>query len=556
MSGFQKKEIANNPRKPSPKRGWDYKKGINKSKSSPNNNANYAKKDHYQEDTWISNNYETLTLQDCLAKWHGQDEIIQGINILIKRIHLSGNLFNILEALWTGGHWPVNVKMGKFKGYNPLHEANFISSECDHETIIKVYRLLHTVGYDVFAVNVYKENAFESLSKCHFVKNRITEIEYHYRHEILAKITTEQINKIVTSIFNKVDNINSTMIDRLHYVMFVDLDVVLTKIAEILITRRIPDSLCALNKKKEGKELKRIYVNDRTVNNYIIAILKVFSGADSNFEGFELIDKSLELFFKHNKVKLPGLNKLLKMLWEKCIECIFTNERDNKDLNPESLSIVIGAFANANALIDEYNNFMEQCLMENSLGIFVNFEYELRIKMAIRSLNQSRRFTPIIKEKFKNLLQINNLISAAIQNLLDSELTEPMQLDSKQFKEESIVFFKEPNLRDLKASSDTNEREFFIKITMESFDDTLAKYSNKRLEIIKKLIICLVENFHREIDLDFIDNIFKELTKKVSYKEIIKTIKYIENTDFLSELKIDAPYSEVVWKTIIDFIFT
>jgi hypothetical protein len=533
--------------------------GTKNRKGLVNKNGNNTKKNLDEEEKWILSNPETLTLQSCLIRWNEQEKIIRGINLLYKNIHISKEFITILEGIYNQGKWPINVKNIKFKNYNPLHEWAWIQPECHHNTLDRALNLLKKAAYDIFAKNAHNENALEAL-EAKFTKGHIMKDEYHFRYKLLANPTIDQIHKIIIAKFNKIDNFKPFMIDHLRYVLLVNYDVVLTKIAEILITRKIPDSLCALNKKKEKNGSKKVYTKDRTIGYYTIAILRTFSGADSNFEGYGLTDKSLELFFELNTNEIPGLNILLKFLWGKCIHCTLTNEREYKELNPENLSIVIGQFAKENVLIDEYDDFMLNCLSKEPKGFFANFEQETRTKMAIRALNQSRKFTASIETAFKNLENPGNFFTAAIVNLFDSRNYDEIDSDSEDNKEKikNINFFR---------GIDLDKQEVSITEEMELFDEIQGKNESQdpiyRLTIIEKLLICLIENFNLKLKDDFIEIVLQELIKRVPYHEITCVMKKIEESEYLEELKIDAgtviingkltPISEMVWQKICEF---
>jgi len=269
----------------------------------------------------------------------------------------------------------------------------------------------------------------------------------------------------------------------------------------------------------------------------------LFSDAESGFKKCLLTDKSLELFFKTNTTVIPVSTQLLKLLWAKCVACSFENDREYKELNPENLSIVIGAFANSSVLIDEYNEFIRQCFAE--VSIFDKFDYELRIKMAIRALNQSRMFTQSIETSFKMLKNINNSLAASIENVFASKNYNAGNFrvpDENTF--EVINYFHDIDTDDLNSS---------LEDVMSLYDDQIEKYKNKSKIITNHLIKCLIEYYNPKVHMDFVDDVFQCLVQRVEFNELQTMIKDIKESDFLKDLAIDAPNSIKVWSKVEEF---
>lgn len=451
--------------------------------SANNNRGNYSNRNNYRDEkSWVRENCQTLTAEQCLARWSTNEEkMVDGINSLINNIGMNHSFLNVLQTIWENKKWPAHIKSGKSNGFSPLHIANW-AKNCDIGVMQQLYRFLHQIGYDVFEANDKGENAFSSVLAITKPPRSASKDEMKQRYFALADITKQQVSRIVIGVLNRVGSENPVLIDQLRYALIVDQETTLDTIASVLVSRQTI-SLC-------GKIDQKAYT-------YIGFLLRVFSGADTMFKNEKINEKSLELFFAENDYELDGANALLKKLWKTCYTKAFNSTRgENSDLDLEAISSLIGAFANNNFFIEEYNIFVENCII-GSTDSFNKIDQVLRIKMSICATMHAKLISQNIRNLFNMIINDSN-VSGFLKHKLMTVLEDANIVTMHQMapvKKQKEVEFRYFNSISSKFQDEFNDN---VEDAIYSIEQDLKKYPEQKNKIVKAVAESLMEEMTQQ----------------------------------------------------------
>ena len=197
---------------------------------------------------------------------------------------------------------------------------------------------------------------------------------------------------------------------------------------------------------------------------------------------------------------------------------------------------------------------MLKCLSDDNT-LFLkdnNFQYdyldsELRGKMAIRAIIQSRIITAEIRDAIVSFQKPNNFIKFTLEEVIKNIKV----LDENKNEQEEI-----------RQDLDVDEVDFFSSINKTTieivFDDSaehlkllMEKHPGKQQQLIVRYILNFLENCSAIDDKfmnDSIKNIQFELTK---YNVTIKDNQE-EINELMDDIKIDSPKAPKYWKEIIN----
>lgn len=491
-------------------------------------------KEQDQVSNWLIEHRDDLTVEICIEQWKTQQDMISLINELIDMTPSNPQFLNILRDLKP--YFPGRVKHEGGYKYNPLHKINWLPETTDPKVIGELYQIIHDVGYDVFMKNRQNEDAFLSLFK-KFNQNK-EDPNYIFRYNQLAKFSEKEINKIVTSIFNKIENISPEMIEIFHVLLLQDYHTVLRRMADAMTLRKIP-SQCN--------------VFDTLFLKYIEGISKILSGATNNFADLQPvvfcdIKKTIptfELFFKQNEIVLPDTTQLVKLLWDYAIEVAVQSTGEYKNLNYEALGIIIGGFAETNRLYDQYKEFVLHCLDQDPNGVLSNINSEIRLRMALRAVVQSKQTKEeVMKTMPKDILQALSIIpypstyyKVIIRELLG--LSYPIHIAPTKSIMQKISYF---------GDLDRDNIDDTVEYAMEQITEQMTMHPSEKNTLVQNFITSFLENMMPKYSIDEMKKIGQHL---VTIKnEIFREKEYIEK-NVIIDLKPDIPYCDKVWKDLI-----
>ncbi|ARF11518.1 hypothetical protein Klosneuvirus_1_375 [Klosneuvirus KNV1] len=480
---------------------------------------------------WLNTHKEDLTVELCLEKWTQQQDMMTLINELIDMTSTNPQFLDILKELKP--HFPGRVKhTGGFQ-YNPFHKINWLSETTDPIIISELYNIIHDVGYDVFMKNKQNEDAFLSLLK-KFKLNR-EDPNYIFRYNQLVKFSKNEINKMITSIFNKIENINPEMIENVHVLLLQDYHAVLKRMADAMVLRKIPSQCNAF---------------DPMFFKYVEGILKILSGAKNSFTDLapaiycdqEKTIPTFDLFFKQNESVLPDITQLVKLLWEYVTETALQSTGEYKNLNLEALGIVIGGFVETNRLYDQYKDFVLQCLNQNPVGLYANINSEIRLRMALRAIIQSKQeIGKALPQDILYSLKAFPYPATYYQVIIEEFLGPHHSTHAVQVK--SII----PKIGYF-GDLDKDNIDETVEYALEKFTEQMKSHPSHKSTIIQNFVASLLENMMPKYTMDQLKQISKYL---VNIKKELLCEKVIIERNVITDLKPDIPYCDKVWKDLI-----
>lgn len=484
-------------------------------------------KEMSQVSMWLNLHKEDLTVKLCLEKWTQQQDMMTLINELIEMVPTNPQFLGVLEELKP--YFPGRIKNTGGLQYNPFHKINWLPETTDYDIIKQLYEIVHDVGYDVFMKNKQNEDAFLSLLK-KFKFNQ-EDPNYIFRYNQLVKFSNNEMNKMVTSIFNKIENINSEMIENIHVLLLQDHHTVLKRMAGAMILRKIPSQCNAF---------------DTMFFKYIEGILKIFSGAKNGFAELTPVifcdDKkeipTFELFFKQNESVLPDTTQLVKLLWDYVIDVAMQSTGEYKNLNFEAMGIVIGGFAETNRLVDQYKDFVLQCLNHSPVEFYANINEELRLRMALRAIIQSKQ--EIGKSLSKDILMLiqtfpypNTYYQVIIEEFLGPHHT--TQTIKPKISIPKIGYF---------GDLDKDNIDETVEYAIEKYTEQLKLHPSHKSIIVQNFVASLLENMMPKYTIGEIKQISKYL---ITIKKDLMSEKDIIERTIITDMKPDVPYCDKVW---------
>jgi len=502
---------------------------------------------------WLNTHKEDLTAELCLEKWtykedpledplvelniknekklKQQQDMMTLINELIDMTPINPQFLDILKELKP--HFPGRVKHTGSYQYNPFHKINWLSETTDPKIISELYEIIHDVGYDVFMKNKQNEDAFLSLLK-KFKLNQ-EDPNYIFRYNQLVKFSKNEINKMVTSIFNKIENINPEMVENVHVLLLQDYHTVLKRMAGAMVLRKIPSQCNAF---------------DPMFYKYVEGILKILSGAKNSFTDLAPAifcdDKkeipTFDLFFKQNESVLPDTTQLIKLLWEYVTETALESAGEYKNLNLEALGIVVGGFVETNRLYDQYKDFVLQCLNQNPTGLYANIDSEIRFRMAVRAIIQSKQeIGKTLSQDILLSLKAFPYPTTYYKVIIEEFLGSPPTTHSIQAKStiQKIGYF---------GDLDKDNIDETVEYALEKFTEQVNSHPGHKSIIVQNFVASLLENMMPKYTIDQLKQISKYLVN--IKKEMLREQDIIER-NVITDLKPDIPYCDKVWKDLI-----
>lgn len=487
---------------------------------------------------WLQEHAHDLTVELCCEKWKTEDEKLKLIDELIPMIPSNPEFLNVIKDLKP--YFPGRVKYGIGHQFNPLHKIIWLPDTTEHYIISELFQLVHEVAsYDIFMKNKKDEDAFMSLY-IKFSKGQISDQEYLFRYNQMVKFSEKEIDKMITSIFNKIDNINDNMIEIMHVLLLQNYNYVLKKIASLIVTRKIPNKCNAI---------------DKPFVKYIDGMMKILSGVGNNFADFSLVifsdaEKkfpSFKPFFDQSHEPIPNMTHLVQLLWTYVWKFVAQDKGDNTGFNYESTGIIIGALAETNRLVDQYKDFVLQCLSTDSEDDFANIGEEIRLRMAIRAVVQATQTAKDIKNLPKdivNAFKSYKYPTTYYQVIVDELLGNNYQVHHVQEKEilTSINYFE---------GLDKDTIDETVEYAVELFNKQLTKFPCSKSVIINNFMVSLFENMMPKYNPAHIRQICKGFEQIKN--EIIREKKSIEET-IIPDLKPDIPNCGKIWKDLKDII--
>ncbi|QKF94257.1 Spt5 nonapeptide repeat protein [Fadolivirus algeromassiliense] len=460
----------------------------------------------------------------------------------------------ILEQAVEEGLWPAHVKETLTTGFTPFQAVNWLPprekavsefgiSITEYDAIVtRLYQVCHKAGCDPFIKNKFEggEDSLLSLTlhadaeymrklaeKEHTEHMPLSLEEFKLRLMALCDMPADVVAKNTRATFNKVGSDKEFLRERLQYLLAVDHQTVIDVMANLLVTRKTTNSCNQV---------------DRQIEDYITLILRAFSGSDSAFKKEHIADRAIKFFFGFNEKPVPGSNELLKMLYDALFVAGFA-ESENRIFNLEGLSVVIGCFAKNNVLLDQYNQFILDCLTIPGKEQFKTIDIETRARMAIRLGKQSEKITPAIAMVFKKLPEINGFISHTISSVIGSvQTTKPMMVHDVQEKE-----------------FDASNLNFFIDLNQANFEDCLEDavydleknlklYTAQRHEIINRALVSILENINKTT-INLVGKIIEKFVELIEKQDISNELASIKS-DGLSDIKIDCPFAQKTYEAL------
>ena len=484
---------------------------------------------------------------------------------LFSRLGKYPNLLEVIKILITHSFFSFLLykKKSGDHAYSYFHTVAWIDSTSE-EFYREIVKVLYHIGCDPFQKNNHKsgENAFQSIMN----NTNITVSEQQFRYMAFATgINEKVISRVIHSAFNKVtqksmkDFFTSAiegkeLIDRIRFVLCVNPEVSLNIIAKIFIAYTIKDACNTF---------------DERITIYLDLLLCILSGADDSYRTTVLVDKSLDFFFKNYTSSLPTLNGCLYKLVQNGYKCALTeNKLDNevifipREIKLQALAMLIGALANNNCIMDEYEKFIIICLSldTNKLlegivdPVSINMTPELYIKIVVRAMTQSNnKKTSKIEEALSQFPRSNSFIAYHCDTLHKNNLTADIQtignqqIDNKEKKSDIIVeefsFFENITIKNC---------ELVIDDSIEHVQMLLEKHISQQKEIMQQFFSCFVTNMsgldHHQIKMA-IDKIFNPKIKLCSKGDIPYLKKYFDER--LDDIQKDAPKAGDIWQQIL-----
>ena len=488
---------------------------------------------------------------------------------------------------------PIPTHLKKFKK-DDLFNTVCYKKNCSHEHFEFVLNFLHAHGYSIFAKNGRGETPFQAC----LANGNLSLEEKNYRFmKIASTLPQTEITKIINAIFNTVglenDIKRKKWIERLQFAIAIDHKSTMEICATVLLTKMLA------------------YKNNKSmISQFIDLLVQSLSGCESGFRNVQCVDKSLELFFNLNTEEIPTSNELIMNLINFAMKSAFNSQSEYKDFDLEGLGILIGGFADANLLLDMYQNFILNCLATNPISSFAEISNEIRMKMAIRATQIGNKMTPEIICAFTEAPYISGFISATIANIFDAHGIKPQQknkqvniqqtkiFDQKfvqysecqskkitiheikiqqitttsnqiqnDVKTQKIISSNNQISKDIKpvGQFDTNSIKFFeslnspyieqdiddvLEDTLDDLNKYFDKYPTQKHEIVNRVIIGILKNVKPKT-IKLVKIIMSKILSVVSKNEIEKQKEFIEK-DILPDIVLDLPCANQTWKEILN----
>jgi hypothetical protein len=316
------------------------------------------------------------------------------------------------------------------------------------------------------------------------------------------------------------------LFERLKFLAKINHETVILTIAGLLVQRKTTDSCNQY---------------DAQIDEFVTVILDTLSGIDDGFINQPISNPYFKLFFESDREKkIPSANVLLKTLYENMMISGF-EESENKMYNLESLSGAIGAFAKNDVHVDEYYEFVLNCLSKEPSGKFKELNSEIRMKMAIRAFKQAGKLNPELTNAYKTFPFINGCMNFVIETLFGKTTKIPIQEIKKEpVKIGNMSFFKGLNLEDFAV---------VMEDSCDSLKDKLKEFPNNRKEIIQRVIMNLLEKITKDTIVKLKD-ILVLLSKHLPIQEMIIEADIIKK-DQLDDIKIDVPFATTTFGQLV-----